>query len=127
MSEGRNSASSQSKAATIVMNDGTVTQLTNTTTGVTLNKAAGVISCYTSTAGSGVMAKFTVTNSLVDANSVILANVCDYSAAVDGSKGEPGVFVDNITSGAFDLVIVNHDGAAHSLGGVVKVAFAIVA
>jgi hypothetical protein len=52
---------------------GTVTQGTNRTTGVTLNKTAGAITLF-SAAGSATAATFTVTNSTVAATDVIILN-----------------------------------------------------
>lgn len=52
---------------------GAVTQATNRTTGVTLNKTAGAITLF-SAAGSGTAATFTVTNSTVAATDVIILN-----------------------------------------------------
>lgn len=52
---------------------GTVTQGTNRTTGVTLNKRCGAITMF-SAAGSATAATFTVTNSTVGANDVIILN-----------------------------------------------------
>jgi hypothetical protein len=52
---------------------GAVTQGTNRTTGVTLNKTAGAITLF-SAAGSATAATFTVTNSTVAATDVIILN-----------------------------------------------------
>jgi hypothetical protein len=52
---------------------GTVTQGTNRTTGVTLNKTTGSITLF-SAAGSATAASFTVTNSTVAATDVIILN-----------------------------------------------------
>jgi len=52
---------------------GAVTQGTNRTTGVTLNKRCGAITMF-SAAGSATAATFTVTNSTVGANDVIILN-----------------------------------------------------
>jgi hypothetical protein len=52
---------------------GTVTQGTNRTTGVTLNKTSGAITLF-SAAGSATAATFTVTNSTVAATDVIILN-----------------------------------------------------
>jgi hypothetical protein len=52
---------------------GTVTQGTNRTTGVTLNKTTGAITLF-SAAGSATAATFTVTNSTVAATDVIILN-----------------------------------------------------
>ena len=52
---------------------GAVTQLTSRTTGVTLNMRCGAITMF-SAAGSATAATFTVTNSTVGANDVIMLN-----------------------------------------------------
>ena len=52
---------------------GAVTQITNRTTGVTLNKTTGAITMF-SAAGSSTAATFTVTNSTVAATDVIILN-----------------------------------------------------
>jgi hypothetical protein len=52
---------------------GTVTQTSSRTTGVTINKKCGAITLY-SAAGTGAYTSFTVTNSLVTANDVIMVN-----------------------------------------------------
>jgi hypothetical protein len=52
---------------------GAVTQASSRTTGVTLNKKCGAITLY-SAAGTGAYTSFTVTNSLVTANDVIMVN-----------------------------------------------------
>ena len=52
---------------------GTVTQGTSRTTGVTINKRCGAITMF-SAAGSATAATFTVTNSTISANDVIILN-----------------------------------------------------
>jgi len=52
---------------------GAVTQLTSRTTGVTINKRCGAITMFTA-AGSATAASFTVTNSTVGANDVVILN-----------------------------------------------------
>jgi hypothetical protein len=52
---------------------GAVTQGTSRTTGVTLNKRCGAITMFTA-AGSATAASFTVTNSTIGANDVIILN-----------------------------------------------------
>ena len=52
---------------------GTVAQGTNRTTGVTINKRCGAITMF-SAAGSATAATFTVTNSTIGANDVIILN-----------------------------------------------------
>jgi hypothetical protein len=52
---------------------GTITQTSSRTTGVTLNKKCGAVTLY-SAAGTSAYTSFTVTNSLVTANDVIIVN-----------------------------------------------------
>lgn len=126
MRPNRNNAVAQPVYDTVELQKGTVTQITTTATGVTIHATSGVITCVTSTAAASTPVTFTVTNSRVVATSVILVGVCDYSGAIDGTEGEPKATVDNITAGAFDITVWNHD-ASHQLNGIVKIAFAIVA
>ena len=51
---------------------GTVTQLTNKTTGVTLDKPCGTITMANETINSGSEVSFTVTNSFIDDTDVVL-------------------------------------------------------
>jgi hypothetical protein len=53
---------------------GVVTQITSRTTGVTLNKPSGQITMFTA-AGSATPAVFTVTNSVVSANDVVILSI----------------------------------------------------
>lgn len=111
----------------VKMSTGTVTQLVSITTGVTIDKPTGIITTVSSTLAAGAFAKFTVTNSTyVNSASVILCNICNYTGAIDGSNGQPEVFIDNIGDGTFDMVLFNSD-ATQALSGTVSIAFAIVA
>lgn len=109
----------------VLMDDGTVTQITSITTGVQVDKPAGVITTVSSTLAAGAFAKFTVTCSFATATSVILCNIVDYSGAIDGSNGQPEVFIDNRTAGTFDIVLFNSD-ATQALAGIVQIAYAIL-
>ena len=94
----------------VKMSTGTVTQLVSITTGVTIDKPTGIITTVSSTLAAGAFAKFTVTNSTyVNSASVILCNICNYTGAIDGSNGQPEVFIDNIGDGTFDMVLFNSD------------------
>jgi len=107
---------------------GTVTQITSITTGVTLNTLAGLIT----TASLGIIPPdtsktFTVTNSNVTAASIIMATVNDFgTGGVWGTNGIPIVTIDNVTAGAFDVVI-NNAGVNGTGGQTLLVAFNIVA
>lgn len=81
---------------------GTVTQLTSKSTGVTLNKLVGQIVTHDESMGSNSVKVFTVTNSLVGANDVVIVH-----RASGGTGGEYGVGVDAIAAGSFDVRIFN--------------------
>jgi microcompartment protein CcmK/EutM len=100
------------------------TQATSQTTAVTTTTPAGEITMFgtLTTAANGVVT-FKVNNSLVTADSVIIAVINDYSAAF-GTAGLPQVAVDTIAAGSFDLVLLNtHSSAA--LNGTIKIAYSI--
>jgi hypothetical protein len=104
---------------------GTISQGTNISTGVTLTNLTGVITTQAATAAANAGHLFTVTNTLVTANSVVVASIIDYTGAVDGSAGIPSVFVDSITTNAFNIVILN--GGSSALAGTFKIAFQVLA
>ena len=100
-------------------NKGTVTQATSTTTGVTLNNNSGTITCFTSTAATTVAAEFTLTNSNINANSIVLGMINAYS----GTTGHPAV-TSIICSAGSALIKVTNTGTA-VLNGVYKVSFIV--
>ena len=105
----------------VVLTKGTVTQATSATTGVALEFPAGKIVCFTSTLAAVTTSTFTVTNSFVKADSLVLATVQDYT----GTTGLPSVIVDDLAAGSFKINLTNvHNSAA--LNGVVTVAFVIM-
>ena len=98
----------------------TVTQLVDPSTAVVLNAAAGIVTMFTSTLAASGFQAFTVTNSYVGAGTIVLACIQDYS----GTTGQPGVIVDNIAEGTFQIVLQN--GGSAALNGIVKVSFLVV-
>jgi len=74
---------------------GTVTQSTNRTTGVTLNKTSGAITLF-SAAGSATAATFTVTNNTVAATDVIILNQKSGTDLYD-------LMVTAVASGSFNI------------------------
>ena len=100
------------------------TQATSLTTTVATTTPAGEITPFASlTTGVGLAETgFTVTNSFVTADSIILANVTDYTGTI-GTNGLPQVIVDNIVAGSFQLVLCN--GGANVLAGAVKIGYTI--
>ena len=63
---------------------GAVTQLTSITTGVTLNAVCGTITTVSMTLAAGVDASFTLTNSAISANDVVVVSVKSYGGTADG-------------------------------------------
>lgn len=83
---------------------GTVTQATSRTTGVTLNKGAGAITLFAA-AGSATLATFTVTNSAVAANDVVVIS----------SKSGTNVYIALVTAvaaGSFNVSFYTTGGTA---------------
>lgn len=101
----------------------TVTQGTNATTAVTINKPAGVITTVSLTNAAGISTSFTVNNSDVEAGSQVSANVQGYSGTVT-TNGIPYAWVDTVAAGSF-VVRVTNLGAANALAGTVKIGFRV--
>jgi hypothetical protein len=83
---------------------GTVTQASSRTTGVTINKKCGAITLY-SAAGTSAYASFTVTNSLVTANDVIVVNQ-------QSGTNTYLVFVTAVAAGSFRITFSAVSGTA---------------
>jgi hypothetical protein len=80
---------------------GTATQLTNRTTGVTLNKITGLITCANTSLAAAAEASFVVTNSTVAATDTVIVNI------VSSSTGTPVAFVTAVASGSFTITLSN--------------------
>lgn len=83
---------------------GTVTQGSSRTTGVTINKRCGAITMF-SAAGSTTAATFTVTNSTVSANDVIILNQASGTNLYD-------LLVTAVTAGSFNITFLTTGGTA---------------
>jgi hypothetical protein len=82
----------------------------------------GEITCFTSVQAALTTVTFTVNNTAVDADSVILVSIVNYSGTYV-TNGIPVVMVNNRVAGvSFDIKIVNAH-ATVALGGVLKLAF----
>ena len=88
-----------------VADGGAVTQTTNRTNGVTLNKVAGKVTGNNTSLAAVTIAKHTVTNSTVGANDVVI--VSKVSGDADTS-----VYVDAIGAGSFDVAVRNNHASA---------------
>jgi hypothetical protein len=108
----------------VALSKANYTQATSLVTTVATTTPAGEITPFSAvTTGAGLAETgFTVTNSVVTVDSIILANVTDYSAA-HGTAGLPQVIVDDIAAGSFKLIIVN--GGVNALNGTIKIGYTI--
>jgi hypothetical protein len=99
---------------------GTVTQLTNKSTAVTLNKSAGRITMNNASLATATNATFTLNNSLISANdSVVLT--------ISGGQATPGsynVFANSLATGSVSITLRNISGG--SLSEAVVINFAII-
>lgn len=88
---------------------GTVTQLTNKSTGVTLNTISGqVIMNNASLAGSAGVS-FTLTNSTIGANDVVIANIGAGSTGATGTDYNLGVSA--VAAGSCKFTVFNQGGS----------------
>jgi hypothetical protein len=97
---------------------GTVTQLTSKSTGVTLNKSAGRITMNAAALAGATAVSFTLTNSLISANDVMVlcvsagsvADVTTYTAYINGlGAGTAGITLRNLTAATSqsEAVVIN--------------------
>ena len=89
-----------------VKDGGAVTQGTDRTTGVTLNKLAGKVTGDDDTLAAVTIAAHTVTNSTVGANDVVI--VSKVSGDADTS-----VYVDAVAAGSFNVAVRNNHASAN--------------
>lgn len=98
---------------------GAVTQLTDKSTGVTLAKATGAITCSNAALAAGAEVSFTVTCSAVDANDLIVANHIS-----GGTAGAYMVQANSVGSGSFALTITNLTSG--SLGEAIVIQYGVI-
>jgi hypothetical protein len=97
---------------------GTVTQATSITTAVTLNKRSGIVTTVSSTLNTNLEAEFTVNNSFVESDSVIIL-----TGLYDGNS-HVSLNVKSVTDGSFVVVLANSGGVA--LNATVGVQFLVL-
>jgi hypothetical protein len=101
---------------------GAVTQATNRTTGVTIDKLCGTITTNNASLAAEASAEFTVTNSKVDVGDVVL--VSQQSGAVGAMTD---VFVSAVAKGSFNLKVANGNVASGTAEtGAILINFAII-
>jgi len=99
---------------------GTVTQATSKSTGVTLNKSSGRITMNAASLASNTAISFTVNNNLVSANDTIILNISGGTA----TAATYNAWVDTLTTGSFIVTVRNISGGA--LAEAVIINFAII-
>ena len=100
-------------------NGGTVTQATNKTTGVTINKLSGQITMNGAALAAAAEVAFTVTNSTVSSTDVVIVNVQSV-----GTAGAYLVSVGSVSNGSFSITVSN--ASAGSLSQAIVLNFAII-
>ena len=99
--------------------DVAVTQIGTGTTPVTAQGDIGLITTVSLSLAGATAGTFTVNNTGVDADSVILVGICHYG----GTTGFPTVRVNNMVAGvSFDIVVLNVH-ASVALNGLLKIGF----
>ena len=99
---------------------GTVTQDTNKSTGVTLNSRAGTITMNNAGLTAGSEIGFTVTNSVVGVNDVIILSLGATNTTANAYTAE----VSEVAAGAFNITISNTTGG--TLSEAIELNFAVI-
>jgi hypothetical protein len=99
---------------------GSVTQLTDKTTAVTLNKSAGRITMNNAALGATTNVSFTLNNSLISANDVLILTVSGGNA----TAATYNCFVNSLSAGSASITLRNI--SAGSLSEAIIINFAII-
>jgi hypothetical protein len=99
---------------------GAVTQATNKTTAVTLNKPAGVITMNNASLATATNATFTLNNSFISANDTVILTI----AGGQATAGSYNVFANALAAGSVSISLRNISGG--TLSEAVVVNFAIL-
>lgn len=98
---------------------GTVTQLTDKSTAVTLNKSAGRITMNGAALAGNTAVTFTLNNNLVSSNDVLVVNV-----SAGGTAGAYTTYISSMTAGSAAVTLRNLTGG--SLSEAVVINFALI-
>ena len=99
---------------------GTVTQATDKSTGVTLNKSAGQITMNAAALAAATNVTFTLTNSLLSAKDVVIVNV----ASANATAGAYNAWISSMLAGSCTITLRNI--TAGSLSEAVVINYAII-
>jgi hypothetical protein len=102
---------------------GAVTQATDKSTAVTLNKSAGRITMNAAALAGGAVASFTLNNSLISANDTII--VCISSTTTGSTAGAYTTYISNLTTGSA-LITLRNLTASTSYSEAVIINYAII-
>lgn len=99
-----------------------VTQTTNRTTGVTITALSGTITTDTTSLAAEASANFTVTNTLVGINDVIVVSIQSGS-----NGGNTAVTIVTVANGSFVIKVSNNNAAAGTAEtGAIIINFAVI-
>ena len=101
---------------------GTVTQATDKSTGVTLNKSAGRITMNNAALAGGAAVSFTLTNSSISINDTIIVNVS--SNTTGSAAGAYTTYVSYLASGSALITLRNLSATSYSEAVIIN--FAII-
>tara|TARA_R110002012_G_scaffold1455_21_gene6232 strand:- start:1112 stop:2536 length:1425 start_codon:yes stop_codon:yes gene_type:complete len=104
-------------------NKGTVTQASNLSTGVTINSTAGVITLAAAALSAAANEEFTVTNSTVTANSIILLTVQDENTT---NNAQLSVSTNTLASGSFNISVHNPAATGTTSATASKIHFLVI-
>ena len=102
---------------------GTVTQATDHTTGVTINATSGVITLAAVALANDTNAEFTVTNSTVQADSVILVTMQDENTT---NNAQLSCAIHTIAGGSFKISIMHSDAVGATSATASKIHFLVI-
>ena len=102
---------------------GAVTQATDKSTGVTLNKSAGRITMNAAALAGGAVASFILTNNLISANDTII--VCVSSNTIGSAAGAYTTYVSYLAAGSA-LITLRNLTASTSYSEAVIINFTII-
>jgi len=91
---------------------GTVTQATDKSTAVTLNKSAGRITMNNAALAGSTAVSFTLNNSLISTNDVI--TVCISSVTTGSTAGAYTSYVSNMSAGSASITLRNLSATSYS-------------
>ena len=115
-------AGSRSNALGYASGGASVTQATNRTTGVTITALSGEITTNTASLAAEASANFTVTNTLVALNDVVVVSIQSGS-----NGGNTAVSVVTTADGSFVIKVSNNNAAAGTAEtGAIIINFAVI-